>query len=567
MIFSVASFGVSQSKQYFDWLMENHHQLGANDLKSLFDLEFTRTETFKELDSGSLGKYMSAALKYALENLIEVHGGKKRPHEMFGFDSDNLNGNHANLFMRALAQHKSFTSEHADACFDFFKSYYSRTTIGSRNLKSDSSGQGYKNLSSEFIEFILAKHFTQGQVIELFQNIFLKLKDECLATKKYEQLNQYALPSVIIGFSKLLRNTAGAFVICNGSFDSLNEFVNSSVRQLEQPECASHNPIRSHLHYHLQNVQATLNDDRCLLSIVQTVHSEHRQISDGYKLEHLFHKKNVNELNEIADELCTLDKYEQIDNATLSIIHRLIRSTKLTEEEIEVLVSKFNSSPIDAREAFYSSIIRKKELSDDFKLRFLIDAIDKGHITQMPYKFGKHAGLSFDLIYGILKYLHLKIFRLGDNLQSNIGRFIMEMQPTSNENYIKLFNKVDALCNHDDFFVMPGKNRDYLRQQAASRIVTDVYYPSLLSEYVCQENISMNVLGYCFSLITSADCKLIGSKNLSDLMLQCDTLEPGCINGYYSETAELITSYILNEKVGAIDVEGVTLKSRPRNSV
>ncbi|WP_323946939.1 hypothetical protein [Aeromonas hydrophila] len=570
MIFSVASFGVSQSRQYFDWIMDNHHQLHEADLKSLFDVEFTKTDTFKELDSLELGKYISASFEYALKNLIDVYHGKKREYEAFGYDIDAGNREHAKLFMRALAQHKSFTVDHAEVAFDFFRKYYQDTMVGSLNVIFNKS-QHYNDLSSELVEFIQAKRFTSDEVNALFQDLFLKLKEECLVASQYDQLSACALPSMVVGFSKLLKNTVGAVKNGNGNIASFMTSLGNFISHLEQPGYAMHSPLQDQLHYHLQSCHAALSDDRCLHSIAQSVRSEHRPINENYNLEHLFHDKNISKLNEIADELCVLNKYSSPKDSdyevSLMMIPNLVHRTNLTEDDVDNLIQKFNSTPIYSIEVFFTSLLKKRDLSDVFKSKILIDGITNGNLTQMPYKFGQNASLSFGVIYDVLKHLHSYPFRFGDNLQSNIGRFIMEMQPTSSENYIALFNKVDALCNHDDFFVTPGKNPDFLRRQAAFRIVTDVYYPSLFAKDAPQTNMSMNVLSYCFSSITSADCKLIGTKNLNDLMLQYESLHPGTISRNYSAIVEVITSHILNAKVDAMGIACNNLSAKPKTSI
>lgn len=562
MIFTVASFGVYRDESYFNWLMDNYHQLGSEDLKSLFDLEFTKTNTFKKIGSTLLGKYITASLEYALECYMDFYHGKKRFHDTFVDGGDQ----NAKLFMRALVKHQSFTDEHATIVFDFYRKYFLQTTAESLETKFEKA-QSYNHLSAEFIEFLLTERFTSCQIDTLFQEMFLTLKDRCLTANKYDYLNSTALPSVIMGFSKLIQQTVGALGGCGSHVDSIVSILENAVTDLEQPECASHEALKNHLHYHLQSCLAVLTDDICVSSIVRNISSEHRQTPEEHKNEHLFHRKNLKELNEIADEVSVLDNYSPVDSFVIWNISKLVQSTKFTEDELRELVSKFNAGPLFSRESFYDAILSKKDISDEFKAKLIIDGIANSHITQMSYSFGKNAHLSFDVIYSILKFLHASPYKFVDNIQTNIGRFIMEMQPTNKENYIAIFNKVDAICNHDDYFVTPGKNPDYLRRQAAYRIVTDVYYPSLLSKELCHEKISMNVLSYCFSSITSADCKLIGTKNLNELMLQCDAINPGCTNGYYAETIELITSYILNEKVGARDAHCVNLKASPRRSV
>ena len=559
MIFSVSTFCVSRDEQYFHWLMDNHSQLNAEDVKSLFDHEFTKTDTFKELSSTSLGKYITTSLEYALECYMVLYRGKQHPHDTF----NDLVESNANFFIRSLVQHPSFTDEHASVVFGFFKKYFSQTTATSLGTTFDKD-QRYNNLSAEFIELLRTERITPCKIDTLFQEMFVNLKEQCLAANKYDRLNTSALPSTIAGFVKLLQKTVGALGGCGSHVDSIMAFLKNAVTNLEQPEYASHDPLKNHLHYHLQHCLAVLSDDICLSSIVRDVSSEHRQIPDGSKREYLFHRKNLKELNEIYDEVSVLDKYAPVDVFTIWRISTLVQSTKFTEDELREFVSKFNSGPIFSRESFYDAVLNNKDISDELKSKILIDGIENAHITQMSYNFGKNAHLSFDVIYNVLKFLHVTPYRFGDNLQTNIGRLIMEMQPTNKENYIALFNKVDAICNHDDYFVTPGKNPDFLRRQAAYRIVTDVYYPSILSKELCHEKISMSVLSHCFSSITSADCKLIGTKNLNDLMLYCDAINPGCINGYYAKTTELITSYILNEKVGAMDAHGLNLKAKSR---
>lgn len=566
MIFAVASFDTHQGEQYFNWLIDNHHQLDGVDLKSLFSFEFTKTNTFKELGSPLLEKYISASLDYILKNLIDVHHGKIRWHDGFDYDSDKVNRYDAQMFMRSLSQHKSFTASHAEMTFEFFKKYYYLTATGSLNTKLDDDWQ-YNNLSSGFVEFVLEKQFTSERIEVLFKGIFLKLKDECLAAKPHDLLSACALPSVIIGFSKLLQKTAGALVHCGDEIASLVSHLNSSVSHLEQSAYASHNALKNHLHYHMQASLAVLNDDRCLHSIMQTVRSEHRPAAKGNNFRHLFREKNIRELDEIADEMCVLHKYDIADKVTLMQITALVQKTALTEVDIDKLISKFKSGPIDSCSAFYTAVLSKKDIPDNFKSQVLIDGFDEGHLVQMPYSFGKNAHLSFGVIYDALNYLHSKPLRFNDNIQTNIGRLIMEMQPTSNENYIKLFDKIDAICNHEYFFVSQGKNPDFLRRQAALRIITDVYYPSLFSSEEHQANMSLNVLSHCFDQITIADCELIGSNNLNDLILQLESLKPDSIKSHHSATAELITSHILNEKVNAIGALCPSSTTKPKGFI
>ena len=569
MIFSIYGCADIANHKWFSWVLDNIRELKWQDAEKLYGDEFTSSSTFLSLSSDSLGEYIDSMAVYILHHINRTENEGGYPPFSYRMASRS--------FFHDLLAHPQFDASHTKQLLDFFREYFSGSITNISKVLTEDDDRAFRNAhcDSMFCELLLAKQISGEQIIELCDWMLDGICNEAI---KLGDLHQSLVSMKDNGDAKKAFNISGCmgdilsfkssgiegccrwirgmlttlFSVRLANDDSnrdIKEFLSRNLSLMAENEHefiskATYNQIR------LIDFYIFVRDDAaqqsCLKNIAKPYKSiliQYHQPQDEYDREK--RRKNLNSIFEQYEG----SKFSMLENQELVKLSEGMCDLSINEDEAFHFMSRALNCPTDVIDRVLTGVLKSDTLSNDFKCTSFMRI--KGAFTLEQAEFPVCCDHSFqgDFVRSLTQRLRDESGDFDKYMLISLSTYITMMKAVSYVVSLDIFESISSACqkcsDNEMFNILQE-----MRRTAAIRLVSDHYYPGLLSDGKIELDAFMSAWKYSLPDITSCDVRLVHNHyDLNEVI----SMDSSNIIEALSELPEInnkITCELLSYKMG-----------------
>ncbi|WP_323946938.1 hypothetical protein [Aeromonas hydrophila] len=528
MIFSVYGCTNIANDKWFSWVLDNIRELKWHDAEKLYGHEFTSSSTFLSLSSDSLSKYIESMAVYILHhiNRSENEGG----YPPFSFRMASRS------FFHDLLAHPQFDANHTKHLLDFFKRYFSESITHISKVLTEDDDRAFRNANcdSMFCELLLTKKITGEQIFELcdwmldgicneaiklddVHQSLVNMKDNGDAKKAFNISSSMGdilsfKSSGIEGYCRWIREMLTTLfsvrLANNESNDDIKDFLSKVLSRTAESEHefisdTTYNQIRLIDFYMFTRV------DTARQSYLKNKSKPYKNILIQFyqPYDEYDRAQRRRDLNSIFEQY-EGSKFGMLESQELVKLSEGMCDSSINEDEAMHFMSRALNCPADVIDKVLTGILKSDTLSNEFKCKSFMRIKGAFAIEQAEFPVCSDYSFQGDFVRALTQRLLDESGDFDKYMLISLSTFITRMNAASYVVSLDIFESISCACqkctNNETLDLLQE-----LRKEASIRLVSDHYYPSLLSDSDIELDAFMSAWKYSLPFITSCDIDLV----------------------------------------------------------
>ncbi|HDX8426055.1 hypothetical protein ACEUAI_13420 [Aeromonas veronii] len=578
MIFSVYGCTNIANDKWFSWVLDNIRELKWHDAEKLYGHEFTSSSTFLSLSSDSLSKYIESMAVYILHhiNRSENEGG----YPPFSFRMASRS------FFHDLLAHPQFDANHTKHLLDFFKRYFSESITNISKVLTEDDDRAFRNANcdSMFCELLLTKKITGEQIFELcdwmldgicneaiklgdVHQSLVNMKDNGDAKKAFNISSSMGdilsfKSSGIEGYCRWVREMLTTLFSVRLNNDASNSDIKEFLsRNLSRTAENEHKFIRNATYNQIRLIDFYIffRDDAAQQSCLKNKAKPYKNILiQFHQPQDEYDRRNRRRnLNSIFEQYAG-SKFSMLESQELVKLSEGMCDSSINEDEAMHFMSRALNCPTDVIDKVLTGILESDTLSNDFKCKAFMRI--KGAFTLEQAEFTVCCDRSFqgEFVRSLTQRLRENSDEFDEYMLISLSTFITRMNPANHEVSLEIFESIVSAshnCTNNETLAFLYE----MRREAATRLISDHYYPSLLAGSDIELNAFMSAWKYSLPAITNCDIHLVHNHYDLNEAISSDT---SSISKELSDLPEInnkVTSELLACKL--VDLKCTAIKN------